>query len=118
MPWRTRSPELRQWNKSIDSTGIKCYDCSKQIEVAFFRSISFDAAGAGEKERKGNTPKERTVCRSNLGHTAKSRMTVTRLAGGALSERFLLEFFAGAQRRFFYFNLGNCAVRRMNKFMQ
>ena len=50
----------------------------EKIEVAFFRSIFFDAAGASEKRRKGNTPKGLVVCRSNLGHTVKNRVTVIR----------------------------------------
>lgn len=43
-----------------------------------------DAAGAGDGKGKGNTPKEEMTCESNLGHTVKSCMTVTRFGWGAI----------------------------------
>ncbi|MBR1930377.1 MAG: hypothetical protein IJ833_02740 [Lachnospiraceae bacterium] len=48
----------------------------EKIEVAFFKSISADAAGADEAEGKGKTPKDDISCKLILGHTIKSRMTV------------------------------------------
>ena len=56
----------------------KCYDTfiNQKIEVAFFKSTSLDVTGTGEEEEKGKTPKEEISCKSNLGHTVKSRMTV------------------------------------------
>jgi len=71
-------------------------DVTRKIEVAFFKSILFDAAGAEDEGRKGNTPKEEIVCRSILGHMVKSHMTVIRFTDGALSERILQDSFAGA----------------------
>ena len=47
-----------------------------EIEVACFKSSSFDVAGTEEKEGKGKTPKEEITCESSLGHTIKSCMTV------------------------------------------
>lgn len=58
----------------------------KKIEVAFFKSILFDAAGAGDERKKGNTPKEEISCRSNLGHTVKSRVTVIRFRMGGYQD--------------------------------
>ncbi|MBQ2802636.1 MAG: hypothetical protein IJF07_01910 [Lachnospiraceae bacterium] len=48
----------------------------EKIEVAYFISTFSDAAGVGEEEEKGKTPKEEMSCVSNLGHTVKNRMTV------------------------------------------
>ena len=55
------------------------------IEVAFFISIGVDAADAGETSGKGKMPKEEIVCKSFLGHTVKSCMTVIE-SDGALSK--------------------------------
>lgn len=49
-------------------------------------STFFDTAGVDEKKGKGRTPKEEIFCKSNLGHTVKSCMTVIRIPDGALSE--------------------------------
>lgn len=49
-------------------------------------SNSFDVTGTGEKEGKGKTPKEEITCKSSLGHTVKSCMTVICFLGGALSD--------------------------------
>ena len=49
---------------------------NKEIEVAFFKSISSDVTGTDEGEGKGTTPKEEISCMLNLGHAIKSRMTV------------------------------------------
>ena len=49
---------------------------NKKIEVAYFMSTSFDVAGTEDEEEKGKTPKEEMSCKSSLGHTVKSRMTV------------------------------------------
>ena len=54
-----------------------------------------DATGAEEERGKGDTPKEETACKSNLGHTVKSRVTVIRLSDGVLSKRILKDSFAG-----------------------
>lgn len=59
------------------------------IEVACFMSTFFDAAGAGEGKGKGKTPKDETICKSNLGHAVKNRMTVIRSLDGALSVHIL-----------------------------
>jgi hypothetical protein len=58
---------------------------TNEIEVAFFKSIFSDVADTDEGERKGNTPKEETICKSPLGHAVKNCMTVIR-EGGALSK--------------------------------
>ena len=55
-----------------------------------------DATGAEEERGKGDTPKEETACKSNLGHTVKSRMTVIRFPDGALSEYNLCEIWSPA----------------------
>lgn len=47
-----------------------------EIEVAYYKSILSDVAGTEEGRRKGNMPKERNSCSSDLGRAVNSRMTV------------------------------------------
>lgn len=61
----------------------------KKIEVAFFKSTFFDAAGADEKTGKGKTPKEERACQSIPGHTVNNCVTVIRISDGALSDKIL-----------------------------
>ena len=60
----------------------------REIEVAFFMSTFFDAAGAEEKMEKGKTPKGRISCRLFLGHAVKSCMTVIRYRMGRYQRKF------------------------------
>ena len=46
------------------------------IEVALVKSTILDVTVTDEEIGKGLTPKEEMYCKSNLGHTVKSRMTV------------------------------------------
>ncbi len=47
-----------------------------EIEVAYFKSILPDVAGTEEGRGKGNVPKVKKSCSSDLGHAVNSRMTV------------------------------------------
>lgn len=53
--------------KVVDSLFSVCYDeivKGKRIEVAYFKSSSFDVSGTEEKGQKGNAPKGRASVRA------------------------------------------------------